>query len=231
MSDSAKSRASGFNRSYIGSRPDILRLIPPTTSQLLDVGCSIGQLGKEAKQLISGLRASGIEVDNEMAEVAKGNMDRVIIADLNSFDFAEHFQAGEFDCIVFADVLEHTVDPWTILKSAVAVLSASGVVITSIPNVRHFSTLFSLGIKGEWPCRSRGIHDRTHLRFFTRSTIVNMLRSAGLSIVKESRNLRLVERGLWIDRAAILLDLPVLRHFFTFQYLHCSKPAKATVTM
>ena len=101
-----------------------------------------------------------------MAKVAKEKIDRVIMGDIERNNLIDYFQQNYFDFIIFADVLEHLKDPWAVLKNVTNFLTSSGFIITSIPNVRNYTTIINL-VKGYWPYRERGIHDKTHLRFFT----------------------------------------------------------------
>jgi 2-polyprenyl-3-methyl-5-hydroxy-6-metoxy-1,4-benzoquinol methylase len=88
----------------------------------------------------------------------------------------------ELDCVVFNDVLEHVADPWAVLTGTVCRLSTSGAVFASIPNVRHYRVLWDLGIRGRWEYRDTGILDRTHLRFFTESSIRALFETSGYRI-------------------------------------------------
>ena len=92
-------------------------------------------------------------------------------------------------------------------------------VVASLPNIRHYTTIRTLMFQGYWPYRARGIHDRTHLRFFTLRNIRELFASSGLSIRKLDRNYRIIERPHRLNRIAPLLALPLLREFFAFQYL------------
>ncbi len=98
-------------------------------------------------------------------------------------------------------------------------LSADGVVVASLPNIRHFTTIRTLLFQGYWPYRDRGIHDRTHLRFFTLRNIRELFASSGLTIRKIDRNYRIIERPHRLNRLAPALALPVLRELVAFQYL------------
>ncbi|MFH1144241.1 MAG: hypothetical protein V1774_06835 [Candidatus Eisenbacteria bacterium] len=116
-------------------------------------------------------------------------------------------------------MLEHLRDPWSVLKGAVGFLDMNGVVIAAVPNVRHIDTLFSLIIKGEWPYRDRGIHDRTHLRFFTKSAARNLFASAGLRGDVLRANYRILEKPYRINGISKYLAAPGLRDFLAFQYI------------
>ena len=43
-----------------------------------------------------------------------------------------------FDCVVFADVLEHLRDPWAVLRRCREALRSGGHVVASIPNVAYY---------------------------------------------------------------------------------------------
>ncbi len=97
--------------------------------------------------------------------------------------FPDDIGDGErFDCVVFNDVLEHTADPWTVLEQTHAILAPGAVIVVSIPNVRHATVVRSLLVDGRWDYRDWGILDRTHLRFFTRATAVELLQSTGFAV-------------------------------------------------
>jgi len=208
-----------LNPSYVGPREDILAMLPDRLSRFLDVGCSVGTLGEAVKQQ-RGAWVTGIEMDEPMARLARERIDRVIVSDVEGLDLAACAIDGAFDCICFADVLEHLCDPWKALQRMTEkLLAPGGSVVASIPNIRHHSTIANLIFRGYWPYRDRGIHDRTHMRFFTLRNIVELFESAGLRVEKVSRNYRLIERPSRINRIAPAFALPGLREFLAFQYL------------
>jgi methionine biosynthesis protein MetW len=161
--------------------------------KILDVGCSNGALGASLRALIPHRSVCGIEFDPEFCKQARAKLDRVVQADLDQYDWNADFPAGYFDCIIFADVLEHLNRPWQVLKESTRLLSADGMAIISLPNIRHVSALYSIFIKGKFPRASRGIFDRTHLRWFTLADGIALCADAGLSVVKVSSSLRLFD--------------------------------------
>jgi hypothetical protein len=72
--------------------------------------------------------------------------------------------------VILADVLEHTRDPINCLKSLLHHLEPGTRVVLSVPNVAHFYVRMML-LAGKFNYTDRGILDRTHLRFFTYSTL------------------------------------------------------------
>ncbi len=221
------SKPSGnFNASYIGGRKDILKLIPTTVSKVLDVGCSTGIVGEMIRQKIGDVEISGIEISEDMAQVAIKKLDRVIVGDIENLNLLEQFDLNYYDCIIFADILEHLKNPWRVLKNMTLILNEQGLIILSIPNIRHYSTITQLVFTGYWPYRERGIHDKTHLRFFTLKNIRELLEYAGLEPVKIRRKYRIIERPHKINIFARFFALPILRSFLTFQYVICAKKKK-----
>ena len=146
--------------------------------RLLDVGCARGHL--MALMEDSGWRVTGIEPDGADAAVARSAGLEVVSAPAEE---AWGLLTAKYDIIVFADVLEHMVDPGAVLSTAVPHLAAGGRIVISIPNVAHLSVRLQL-LLGSFTYSDRGILDRTHLRFYTRRTLRELVSSAGLRIVE-----------------------------------------------
>lgn len=199
----------------------MLALIPAPPARVLDVGCGAGIGAELLRKQYGSVHVTGIEPDPTFVGLARERMDDVIEGAIDGPDTTNRLASCEpFDLIVCADVLEHLVDPWSVLRGLVGNLAPHGHIITSIPNVRHVSTFATLGFLGTWPRRARGIHDTTHLRFFARRDILALGRQAGLECLRERRNLRLIESQAWTSIPARLFDFWPLRSLLTFQYLH-----------
>jgi len=212
---------------YLETRPDIQAIAHAQGKRILDVGCAAGELG-HALKLAGALEVVGIERSAEAARLAKTRLDQVLVSDVESFDLP--LEEASFDRIIFADILEHTIDPWSVLASYGRYLKSDGLVIASIPNIRFYAVIARL-IFNRWGYSESGILDSTHLRFFTLPTIKEMFERAGYQIERVDRNYRLFEDQSRIGRAGALasrlfcrLIAPlVCRHFFTFQYLVVAK--------
>lgn len=208
----------GFNPSYITVRPDIQKFVPLTAKSVLDIGCSNGALGAAIKAK-TGAKVVGIEISPEMGKEALNKIDEVFIGDAAEILALGKLNPKTFDTIIFADVLEHMVDPWTVMKEVVAYLEPGAIIIASIPNVRHIDTICNLVFRGRWPYRERGIHDKTHLRFFTKRNIKELFEGAGLKTEFVRTNYRFVDRNHYLNRLARPLAIPGIRNFLAFQYL------------
>ena len=195
---------------YNQARPDVAALVPPECRRVLEVGCGDGELGRLLRS--RGHRVTGIELVHEAAERARARLDRVVTADVERDGFP--FPSASFDAIVFADVLEHLVDPWRVLREAVEVLAEGGVVVASIPNVQNWDVLRRL-LRGRWDYRARGILDFGHLRFFTLSTIRALFEQANLRMEYVGHRYR----RTWWRELLCVLSAGRARGFWTRQYL------------
>lgn len=219
-----------LNSSYSGSRPDIRRLVPDNIRRVLDVGCNAGALGQALKAEHPSLTVYGIELDARVVPSAVQRLDKVFHSDVETFAWTQ-LHGLTFDCIIFADILEHLHHPWIILENAADYLSPGGSIIISLPNIRHISSFYWIYVRGIWPMRDRGIHDKTHLRFFTLHNIHQLLATTGYAVIKVRRQYRLLERPSRLNellftrlRGAAFMDrLPVIREFLTYQYLIVAK--------
>ena len=146
---------------------------------VLDVGCATGYLARALND--QGCAVTGLEYDPEAAERARPSLQGLVVADINLVDLAEQFPDQSFDSIVFGDVLEHLLFPERVLRSAVKLLAPGGSVVISVPNVTHGSLRLAL-LEGRWDYRDSGLLDRTHVRFFTRESVLAMVRDAGLVV-------------------------------------------------
>ena len=161
---------------------DLFANIPQSSKSILEFGCGAGYLGAAYKLHNPSVHYAGVEYVQEEAESAKNFLDQVVCGDIE--DTALVIPKAEtefFDCLVYGDVLEHLKDPWKCLSRHLQLLSQDGVVVACIPNVQHWSTLANL-LQGQWPTVDHGLFDRTHLRWFTRDSIIQWFKSNELQI-------------------------------------------------
>ena len=158
---------------------DLYAAIPPAAGTVLEIGCGAGRLGSIYKERNPASRYIGVELDAPAAAVAAGRLDLVLCGAIEALDL--DFLSGQADCIVYGDVLEHLVDPWAVLKRHAALLSPTGKMVASIPNVQNWSIIVDL-LRGDWTYRDFGLMDRTHVRFFTLNSIVALFEGAGLKV-------------------------------------------------
>lgn len=159
---------------------DLLSLIPVSSLNVLEFGCSSGALAREYKKISPQARHVGIEITEEYAALARRFCDEVLVLDADSTSDSFFDGHSSVDCWVFGDVLEHLKDPWRILRQIRRVM-ASGCVVACIPNAQHWSVQARL-CAGVFRYQDSGLLDRTHLRWFTRQTILELFTSCGFRI-------------------------------------------------
>ena len=171
-----------MNVYYKNLNVNLLNLIPRNAALVIEIGCGAGTLGREYKTLNPFCRYIGVEYNPEAAEQARTVLDVVYCADVEAVKFLDILQEDEkIDCLIYGDVLEHLRDPWRVLKEHAAWLSKRGQVLASIPNTQNWWLLRSL-LAGFWRYTDQGLLDRTHLRFFTLDSILDMFKQSGLLV-------------------------------------------------
>lgn len=153
-------------------------------SVVLDVGCNSGNLGKELIQQKKCI-VDGIDYNPEAIQIAKTvNQYRDChLADFNSNLFDLKIKEKQYDFIIFADILEHLINPEITLSYLSKSLKANGQIIISLPNVAFLLNRLQL-LFGNWNYRQYGILDKTHLRFYTFETGKKLIKDSGLNFQK-----------------------------------------------
>jgi len=212
-------------------RPDVLNLVPRSAKRVLDIGCAAGLLGASIKSR-QAAQVFGIDSNPTAAQLAATRLDGVHCIDVETA--AWPFPERHFDCVILADVIEHLRDPESLLTSVRRSLTDDGVIVASIPNVRHHSVLAAL-LDGHWTYEAAGLLDHTHVRFFTRREIEKFLYRAGFSVEAEYSKLGPHDEGQCRPEmgqvrlgSLTISNLPPqeVEELFTYQYLIVARPQR-----
>lgn len=160
------------------SRKEMLQFIPDGVKTSLEVGCGAGMFSGSLRS--NGVETWGIEPELMAFENALKNGIKCLHG-LFQDKYGE-LPKNYFDVVVFNDVLEHMSDPWNALSLAKSLLRRGGHVVSSIPNILYFPAFTDLLISRDFRYTNGGTFDRTHLRFFTRRSIVHFFESCGFEI-------------------------------------------------
>lgn len=155
----------------------LLRAFPAGT-RVLDVGTASGTIGKICQD--QGFLLRGVEPVAAWAEESRPFYEEICAQDLEHTSDA--FLTAH-QVVICADVLEHMPDPEAQLRRLVRLQQPGAVFLISVPNIANLWVRLNL-LFGKFDYTDRGILDRTHLRFFTRRTITDMLAAAGLEVRK-----------------------------------------------
>lgn len=206
------------NPSYIQVRKDIMDLVNGPWTRLLDVGCAQGATARALRDEAGAGETIGVELDGALAKLAKDRLDEVLVMDAVEALETLRGRGEKFDLVLCGDVLEHLVDPWRALSLIRDLCEPDAQVIISLPNVAHYSTIVAL-FKQQWPYEDRGVHDRTHMRWFAPKNLKELYEGAGFVEEKRHYKRRLIERPHAINSVVegVLSRLPVIRSLTIFQ--------------
>ncbi|MEM7227998.1 MAG: methyltransferase domain-containing protein [Planctomycetota bacterium] len=173
----------GKNDQYFsGARHDWIARLPENASAtILEVGCGNGDTGEAALHAGVCGQYFGVELMPNAADEARSKLTDVYCGDIESIELP--IEDGSLDVIFMSEVLEHLVDPWAVVQRMQRLLRPGGRCFASSPNIAHYGVLRMLS-RGEWNLSDSGAMDRTHLRWFTPRSYVNLFRDAGLDVIR-----------------------------------------------
>lgn len=160
--------------------PEVLSRLPRNL-KVLDVGCGSGMHGAELARTLQH-KVTGVDLSAPSIEKAKKRLAAAYVGDVTAPERYPFFGRERFDILVFSDMLEHLSDPLDVLNRHLALLAPGGHVVISIPNIAIWNVRMALFF-GRFNYTDTGTLDRTHLRFFTRRSLAELVNQAGLSVV------------------------------------------------
>jgi len=196
---------------------------------VLDLGFGAGLFARRVRPACRYL--AGVELDPEAAIEGAPYFDEPVTGDL--LEGISGPWKERFDVIVAGDILEHLPRPELLLDALKPLLAPDGVLLLSLPNVANVSVRLSL-LFGRFTYRTRGILDRTHLRFFTRATGRALLEENGYRVASVGATAMPIElafpalgrpplarlvRGVFLAAARLWPTL------FGYQFVYEARPA------
>ncbi len=158
----------------------ILKYISSTNKyKILDVACGTGVLGEELKRM--GHHVTGIDINLDILNIAKNRLNEVYCYDVTKIKEYELFKNQKFNIIIFGDILEHLYNPLQVLIDCKQLLDTEGKIIISVPNIAVWFMRLKL-LFGNFDYQETGTLDKTHIRFFTKKTVTNLVKLAGYKI-------------------------------------------------
>jgi SAM-dependent methyltransferase len=157
---------------YGQERADVLPFVPPSAREVLEIGCGIGATGAYLQERL-GCRVTGVELNPFAARRARERLHRVVAGDVMDVELP-----GRYDAVLALELFEHLARPEEFLARIRPAVEPGGRIVLSVPNVGHYSIVADL-VAGRWDYLPIGLLCYTHLRFFTRRTLVDWLRRCG----------------------------------------------------
>lgn len=145
--------------------------------RVLEFGCASGYMAKILSEEF-GCKVVGIEISPESAALAKKYCERVLIEDIECYEWYQSLRNERFDVAIFGDILEHLKNPGDVLLKAKELLIDDGYIIISVPNIANLSVRLDL-LSGIFEYEELGILDESHLRHFTLKSLIKLIEGSG----------------------------------------------------
>jgi 2-polyprenyl-3-methyl-5-hydroxy-6-metoxy-1,4-benzoquinol methylase len=195
---------------YTNERPELVAELSPPLGRVLDVGCGAGGVGRSLRAA-GAVHLTGVEVNADAAAQARSVYDELLLGDVQQL-IASGTLRGPFDLFALYDVLEHLVDPAAVLDSLRPLAAPGARLHVSVPNARHVSLLRDLILRGTFGYTAWGHRDASHLRWFTRRDIEELVVRHGWRVERSVP--ALLGRAVAVDR----LTLGRAREFIALQW-------------
>jgi len=159
------------------------------TIALVPEGATVLEVGPAGGYVTRALMDAGatavdcIELDPEDA-AANDACRTMIVGSVEDEAVLAQVPDGTYDAVMCGDVLEHLRDASVAVRALSAKLRPGGTLIASVPNVAHHELRLQL-LRGRFDYTDIGPMDRTHLHFFTRKSLRELMEGAGLEVVAE----------------------------------------------
>ena len=224
-------------KQYDNINNELLRLIPHTASNVLELGCSAGRLAEVFKSINPNTKWTGVDVSSKSLSTSIRRMDEVVLMDLNR-PRKEDLPASNYDTLIMGDVLEHLTNPLDAMKFAYDVSTPDAQVFCCMPIMTNIGVIERMLI-GDLSYDEYGLLDSTHLRFMSIASTMKLFLDAGWlpNIVStrycgigngEEQDYKFTEQ---LIQAAATRGIPrstAERNLLSFQiYIHAVKSPKA----
>lgn len=180
-------------------------------TKILDVGCGRGNLGAYLQAKYAS-EVTGLEIIEDNFLVASTTLHKAYLGDIESMDMS--LLGSQFDYVIFSDSLEHMLEPKAVLERVRYLMAENGYLLISMPNIRNFRVTIPLVFSDQWDYQDEGLLDRTHLRFFTCTSICKLVEQCGYKVEQVRFDLPLSSKVGVLN----MLTLGIFRRHLTSHY-------------
>lgn len=167
------------------------KLKEPGKSQLLDIGCALGDFLEVAK-ILQWKKALGVDVSQFAIEACKEK--RLNAYRLNTLnDLPKYFDANSFDLITMQDVLEHLMQPSLNLSCIYTLLKPGGILFLTTPDIGSLSRKL---MREHW----YHYKQKEHIYYFNKKNVKKLLLNTGFTDIRIKPTLSWVTLQYIINR-------------------------------
>jgi 2-polyprenyl-3-methyl-5-hydroxy-6-metoxy-1,4-benzoquinol methylase len=172
------SSAVGWAHGYL--LPALLTLLGSPRGAILDLGCGNGAIANAL--LLRGYDVYG--VDSSATGITIANVTapgRFHVMDIASGQLPPALSCKTLDTVISTEVIEHLYDPRALLRLAHAILPPNGHLLLSTPYHGYLKNI-ALAMTGKLDQHFTALWDGGHIKFFSRSTLEQLLRELGFDV-------------------------------------------------
>jgi SAM-dependent methyltransferase len=186
---------------------ELLSFIPANCRRVVEIGCMHGALAHAYRAVNSNAEYIGIDIDPDYAKVAERQCTKTIAGNIEELKLSVFNSLFPSDCWIFGDCLEHLRDPWALLRRIHDLIDPDGCLLACIPNAQNWNVQMRLAT-GKFFYEDSGLLDRTHIRWFTRITIIEMFQSTGWKVENAiSRNISSPNQEKYLSAIAAMAQV------------------------
>jgi len=213
---------------FINPRLDLISLMPTDSFQKV---LEIGMGGGDTLVYIKRNKLASEVVGVDLVELPDSNQHNSLIDKTYFFNVETEefpFEKNYFDVIIVGDILEHLIDPLKVLKKLAQVLKPHGLILISIPNIRDIKAIYSILMKGRFQYTTEGIFDKTHLRFFCKKDMIDLIKSVDEFTVLKIFPIQEIASNSPNRKLFNKLTFRIFEQFLSSQYIFIAKKNSQT---
>jgi 2-polyprenyl-3-methyl-5-hydroxy-6-metoxy-1,4-benzoquinol methylase len=197
-------------------------LAPLRPCSILELGCGQGLILQELRDC----DAIGVEIDEREAVIARAKELDVRVGHAGRYDAGR-----EFDVVIASEVIEHMLEPQSLLENAARHLRPGGMLLLTTPNGYGYYELSERHLNPRYLIRSNNVlrwllgkkpykrgDSVDHCQWFTMRRLLRMTRKAGFSLIEQQNSDFISGSELDIQLASKLPYWLVSGWYFALRY-------------
>jgi 2-polyprenyl-3-methyl-5-hydroxy-6-metoxy-1,4-benzoquinol methylase len=197
-------------------------LAPLRPCSILELGCGRGMILQELRDC----DAIGVEIDEREAAIASAKELDVRVGHAGYYDASR-----EFDVVIASEVIEHMLEPQSLLENAARHLRAGGMLVLTTPNGYGYYELSERHLNPKYLIQTNNLLRRLlgrkpyklgdsgdHCQWFTMRGLLRMTRKAGFSLIEQENSDFITGSEHDIQVASKLPYWLVSGWYFAFRY-------------